>query len=350
MKNTINITQLIQLLVLMILIAWCFFIIKPFILIIVWAIILAVALFPLYLKWCNWMGEKRKKLATIFFTLIVALILFVPTYIIVDTVVENTKFVADQLKNDNLEIPHPDESVKDWPVIGENLFTEWNNLSNNLRKYASDHRNFLLDVGKGLLTGLTGFIGSLVAFVISFLIAIVFMFHSNSGHRTVKKFMNKMLGDNADEMIDLSRDTIRSVVKGILLVALIQTVLAFIGFKAIGLPAAGIFAFIILVTAIMQIPATLTMIPAILIAFSISDTTPAIIFAIYSLLVGMSDNVLKPILLGKGLKTPVVIILIGAIGGMLLHGIIGLFIGSVVLAVMHRMYLFWVNSVELKKG
>jgi predicted PurR-regulated permease PerM len=346
MKGTFNITQFIQLLVLMILIAWCFFIIKPFILIIVWAIILAVALFPLYVKWCNWMGERRKKLATLFFTLIVALVLFVPTYFIVGTVVENTKLVAEQVKNDALEIPQPDDSVKDWPVIGERLFSEWNKLASNVSKYATDHRDFLLDLGKDLLTGITGFIGSLVAFVISFLIAIVFMFHSSSGHRTFKQFMAKMMGDNADEMIDISRNTIRSVVKGIILVALIQTVLAFIGFKAIGLPAAGIFAFIILVTAIIQVPATLTMIPAILIAFSISDTTPAIIFAIYSLLVGMSDNVLKPMLLGKGLKTPIVIILIGTIGGMLLHGIIGLFIGAVVLAVMHRMYLFWVNSAE----
>lgn len=302
MNNRVNITQFLQLLFLLILIAWCFFIIKPFILIIVWAIILAVTLFPLYIKWCKWIGEKRKKFATLLFTLIVALILFVPTYFIVGTVVENTKIVANQLRNNSLEIPQPDASVKEWPVIGERLYTEWNQLSNNVREYAVTHKEFLLDKGKGLLSGITGFIGSLVAFIISFLIAIVFMYHSNSAYKTAKEFFRKMLGDNAEEMIHISRDTIRSVVKGILLVALIQTVLAFIGFKAIGLPAAGIFAFIILVTAIMQIPAMLTMIPAIIIAFSISDTTPAIIFTIYSIFVGMSDNILKPMLLGKGLK------------------------------------------------
>ena len=83
---------------------------------------------------------------------------------------------------------------------------------------------------------------------------------------------------------------------------------------------------------------------AIILAFSTSNTTPAIIFTIYCLLVGLSDNVLKPMLLGKGLQTPMIVILLGTIGGMLMHGIIGLFIGAVVLAVMHRLYLYWLNT------
>ncbi|MBO6608051.1 AI-2E family transporter [Psychroserpens sp.] len=157
-----------------------------------------------------------------------------------------------------------------------------------------------------------------------------------------------MVGDDGDEIVQISRDVIRSVVKGILLVAIIQAGLAFIGFKIIGLPGAGIFTFLLLVLAIMQIPTILVMIPAIILAFSISDTTPAIIFSIYCVLVGVSDNILKPIFLGKGLKTPMIVILIGTIGGMLLHGIIGLFIGAVVLSVMYRIYEYWVNDLKLK--
>lgn len=330
MKNKLSITHFIRLIFLLVLISWCFFIIKPFLLVIIWAIILAVALFPVYSKWCKRIGENRKKLATFLFTVIVALLLFIPAYFIIESVVQNTKVTADQIRNNSLEIPQPQDSVKEWPVIGDRLYTEWDQLSNNLREYAIKHKDFILDKGKGLLNGITGFIGSLIAFIVSFLIAIVFMYHADTGYLTARNFTQKMMGKNADEMIHVSRDTIRSVVKGILLVALIQTVLAFIGFKAIGLPAAGIFAFIILITAIVQIPAMLTMIPAIIIAFSISDSTPAIIFAIYSILVGLSDNFLKPMLLGKGLKTPMIIVLIGTIGGLLLHGIIGLFLGAVV--------------------
>ncbi len=148
----------------------------------------------------------------------------------------------------------------------------------------------------------------------------------------------------------MCRDTIRSVVKGILLVALIQTIFALIGFKAIGLPASGFFAFLVLLAAIMQIPAILVMLPAILIAFSIAEPTAAIIFTIYSIAVALSDNFLKPIFLGKGLQTPMIVILIGTIGGMLLHGIIGLFIGAVVLSVAHKLYMYWVNTKEIESA
>ncbi len=248
---------------------------------------------------------------------------------IANAVVENTKLTVSQIKDQSLQIPQPDLSVKEWPVIGEKLYEEWDKLSKNASEFAVVHKDIILERGRGMLTSISGFIGSLIAFIISFLIAIVFMYNSDSGYNVSKKFVNKLIGDQSEEILHMSRDTIRSVVKGILLVALIQAVLAFIGFKAIGLPAAGIFALVILILAIVQIPTILVMIPAIIIVFSTSETTPAVIFTIYCVLVGLSDNILKPMLLGKGLQTPMIIILIGTIGGMLLHGIIGLFVGAI---------------------
>ena len=208
------------------------------------------------------------------------------------------------------------------------------------------HKDVILERGCAMLTNVGGLIGSLITFIISFLIVIVLMYHSDSGYKSSKELMHKLLAEQSGEIIHMSRDTIRTVVKGILLVALIQAILAFIGFKAIGLPAAGVFTLLILVLAIIQIPTILVMVPAIIIAFSISNTTPAIIFSIYCLLVALSDNILKPILLGKGLQTPIKVIFIGTIGGMLLHGIIGLFVGAVVLAVMHRIYVYWIVTKE----
>jgi hypothetical protein len=110
---------------------------------------------------------------------------------------------------------------------------------------------------------------------------------------------------------------------------------------------AGLFTMLVLVAAIVQLPVTLVVIPAIALVFSTTDnTTHAIIFTVYILIVSLLDNFLKPILLSKGLQTPTIIIFIGAIGGVLLHGIIGLFVGTVVLALAHRFYLHWVNSTE----
>mgnify|MGYP001952566717 CR=1 FL=1 len=138
--------------------------------------------------------------------------------------------------------------------------------------------------------------------------------------------------------------TIRSVVKGILLVAIIQAALSYLGFVIIGLPGASLFALLVLVFAIVQIPALLAMIPAIAIVFSYADTTPAIIFTIYAIVVSLSDNFLKPMLLGKGLATPMLVILIGAIGGAITQGIVGLFVGAVVLSVGYELFMGWLDD------
>ena len=210
MKDKISITYVLRLIVILLMVAWCFFIVRPFLLIILWAIILAVTLYPLYNKWILKFG-KQKKTGVILFTLIVALILFTPLYFMVGSVVENTKLTITQIQDHSLKIPQPNESVKTWPLIGEKLFVEWDGLSKNLREYTVVHKDFILERGRGLLTNITGFIGSLVSFIIAFLIAIVFMYHSDAGYRTSQQLMQKLVGQQSEDILHMSRDTIRSV-------------------------------------------------------------------------------------------------------------------------------------------
>lgn len=344
MNGKNNITEVLKIAALLILLAWVFFIIKPFILVVLWAIILAVTLFPLYNRLVKKMGATKKKLTTILFALVVLSMFMVPAFFITSSAVESTKEISDQLRSDSFQLPQPDERVKEWPVIGEKLYTNWSAASKDIKKYSIAHKEVILEQGAKLLSGFKGFIGAFIMFIISFMIAVVFMYNSDKGYNTSLAFLNKLVGKDSDEIVHMSRDTIRSVVKGIILVAIIQAGLAYVGFKLIDLPAAEVFAFLVLIVAIIQLPVLLIMIPAIILVFSYADTTPAIIFTIYCVLVGLLDNLLKPMLLGKGLKTPMIVILIGTIGGMLLHGIIGLFLGPVVLAVMHRMYLYWVTT------
>ena len=224
------------------------------------------------------------------------------------------------------------------------MYAEWKSFSENTQQYAIDHKEVILDTGGSLLSSLGGFFGSLILFLISFLIAVVFIHNADQGRNSAAAFLKKVAGDQGQDILTISRDTIRSVVKGILLVALIQTILALIGLKLAAIPAAGVFAFLVLVFAIVQIPVFLVLLPPIIISFSTLDTTGAVIFTVYMIAISLSDNILKPIFLGKGLQTPIIIILVGSIGGMLLHGIIGLFVGAVVLAVTHRLYSYWVLS------
>jgi len=350
MAQKINITQVLRLTLIIGLIAWCFLIVKPFIIVIIWAIILAVALYPIYNSWLNKFSDQRKKIGAILFTVVIATIVFVPTYFLTTELFHSTKTIVEQVKTNSVVIQKPTADVKSWPLIGERVYKEWSLFSKNAKSYMLIHEDFLIEKGSSLLTNVTGIFGTLIAFMLSFLISVVFMHKADLGYKTGHLLFQKIFGPDAEEIMLMCRDTIRSVVKGILLVALIQTIFALIGFKAIGLPASGFFAFLVLLAAIMQIPAILVMLPAILIAFSIAEPTVAIIFTIYSIAVALSDNFLKPIFLGKGLQTPMIVILIGTIGGMLLHGIIGLFIGAVVLSVAHKLYMYWVNTKEIESA
>jgi predicted PurR-regulated permease PerM len=205
-----------------------------------------------------------------------------------------------------------------------------------------------LEKGSIAIKSFAGLIGTILVFVFSFIIAIMFMSNAKGAFQSASDFANKLVGDNkGEEMLLIARDTMRNVVKGILFVAIIQAFLCFIGFKLMGIPGAAIFAFIAMVAAIVQIPVTLVVLPTIFIAFSISDSNlVATIFSVYIIIISLLDNVLKPILLSKGLKTPMVLIILGALGGMLLLGIIGIFIGTVLLAILHQLYMAWISSKE----
>ena len=346
MKSTLNATSLIRLAFLAMLILWALSILKPFMGVLAWAVILAVAIYPFYQKLVAKAGEKRKKLVTTIFTIVTVALLAVPTYSIFSSILESSALAIHQIKEGTLEITPPTEKVKDWPM-GEKIYADWKKASEDVAEYATVHKDFLLEKGKGVFGSLLGLMGTLVAFILSMIIAVVFMYSGDGGYSTSVRFANKLVGKEGEDIVVMSRNTIRSVVKGILLVAIIQALLSFVGFKLIGLPAAGLFTMLVMVAAIVQLPVTIAVIPAIALAFSISDnTTHTIIFTVYIVVVSLLDNFLKPILLSKGLQTPTIVIFLGAIGGVMLHGIIGLFVGTVVLALVHQFYVRWVNSSE----
>lgn len=344
MNTKDSITPVLRIVSLLLILVWCFLIIRPFLIVAIWAILLAVALYPVY-KWLvSKLGEHRKKFATFTFTVIAMLLFAIPTYFILESIFESISTIVDQVENEGFQIPMPDEKIKSWPVIGEKLYDEWYALSNNITQFAVDNKDALLEYGKNFISSVKGFLGAIITFIISFFVALVLMFNAENGYRFCLRLFRKLMGDDGEEVALISRDSIRSVVKGILLVAIIQAALAFVGFKAIGIPGAGIFTLLVLIAAIVQLPAIFVMIPPVLLAFSMAEPTYAIIFTVYCILVGLIDNVLKPMLLGKGLKTPMIVILIGTIGGMLLHGIIGLFVGPVILAVAYQLYQYWMRA------
>ena len=154
---------------------------------------------------------------------------------------------------------------------------------------------------------------------------------------------NRIFGEKGPEFEQLAESTIRSVTTGILGVALIQTLLAGLGFLVGGLPGAGLWVIAFLIAAVLQIGA-LILIPAVVYMFAIASTTKAVIFMVWCLFVATIDNVLKPILLGRGVAVPIAVVFLGAIGGFVAMGIIGLFVGAILLSVGYKLFLAWLQE------
>ena len=183
-------------------------------------------------------------------------------------------------------------------------------------------------------------------FFLAIIIAGLLMTKADEAVSAVTAFATRLAGDEGATMVKTAGATIRSVVQGVLGVAVIQSLLAGIGMLVAGVPGAGLWAGLILILAVIQLPPILVMGPVIFYVFTSASTVTAVLFLIFGVFVSVSDAFLKPLLLGRGVEVPMPVILIGALGGMMLSGIVGLFIGAVVLALGYQLTLAWVQRED----
>ena len=323
---------------------WCFNIVRPFIQPVLWAVIIAVAIYPVFLKLQSMLGGREKMTATLM-TLVALAILIVPAVMLSESLIESSKTLTEEIQAGTLTIPPPSEKVKDWPLIGKKLDKAWSLASTNLGEALNNFRPQLEAGGKKLLSVAAGVGIGVLQFVISIIIAGALLVYARSGSKSIETIAGRILGEKGGRnFVEITGATIRSVAQGVLGVALIQAILAGIGLMVMGVPYAGLWALLVLLLAIVQLPPWLILGPIIVYVFSVATTVPAVIFMIWSLAVSVSDMFLKPLLLGRGLDTPMLVILLGAIGGMIYSGIIGLFIGAVVLAVAYELFMKWLTG------
>lgn len=336
----------IQIAAVVVLVLWCFEIIAPFISIVLWGMIIAVAIYPMHIKLSGKLGGREKWSSTLF-VLLGLTILLVPTYILTESSVTALRTVGTDLRDGSVTISPPDPSVAEWPLIGEKVHEVWSGAAANLEGTLNKYEDQL----KALSGRVVSFAGSMaigvLQFVASIIIAGVFLVGAEGGYRLSQTFVSSLVGDRGKGLTDLAVATIRSVAKGVLGVAIIQALLSAIGLVLMGIPAAGIWTFAVLLFAIMQLPPIIILGPIAVWVFSTADAVPATIFAVYAVIVSASDGFLKPMLLGRGVEIPMLVILLGAIGGMILMGIVGLFVGAIVLALGYQILMAWMETDEL---
>ncbi|KIO38168.1 AI-2E family transporter [Shewanella sp. cp20] len=328
-----------------ILVIWTYDIVRPFIVPALWGAIIAVALMPLTHR-LERLLKGRRGLAATLIALVGIALLVTPFVVVSGSIFEGVSNTLKVLQSGEINLPEPTQRVAEIPIIGERLFEAWHSIASNLEKAIL---HFLPEIKAGF-AALAGVIGSslatLVMFIISLLIAAGFMANSEQCAAAMSKLAVRAVGPNAHAWASLTAATIRSVLLGVVGVAFIQAMLIGSALFVFGLPAAGLLTLVALFLGIAQLPALIIVLPLIGYAYSSMEGTSATIFSVWVFLGGISDNILKPILMGRGVDVPMPVILIGAIGGMLFTGIIGLFLGAVVLAIWYELFIAWLNGGE----
>jgi predicted PurR-regulated permease PerM len=331
--------------VIALMIAMCFNILRPFIFPVIWGTILAIALFPV----CRWLGGilgGRIKTASAVITAIMLLGIILPSLHLASSLVDGTKYINERLQGRTMVLPPPPDSIETWPLIGKALKAEWEEASENLGATLARFEPQLKTVSLKLLKLATGTAWGLVQFALSIIIAGIFMAHATGGGKMAKELFVRLAGERGADFADISKTTVRNVVKGILGVAIIQSLLAGVGFIIAGVPGAGLWAFLCLILAIIQIGIFPVIIPVIIYMFYTADTLTAGILTGWLVLVSLLDNLLKPVLLGRGAPVPMLVIFLGAIGGFLSMGFVGLFVGAVVLSIGFKLLRAWLDNIS----
>ncbi|KPK56910.1 MAG: hypothetical protein AMS21_12220, partial [Gemmatimonas sp. SG8_38_2] len=237
--------------------------------------------------------------------------------------------------------------VAGWPLVGEPLNDAWSLASTNLEAALERYEPQVKALAARLLSAMGGLGIGVLQFIISIIIAGVFLATSEAASKSAVRVANRFAGEQGEEFVVLADKTIRSVALGVLGVAVIQSLLSLIGMAVVNVPGAPVWALIVLLLAVVQLPPALVMLPVAIYVFTTTSTVPAVIFLIYALIVSGSDAFLKPLLLGRGVSVPTLVILIGAIGGVMRSGIIGLFVGAVVLALAYQLFVAWLGEAPM---
>jgi predicted PurR-regulated permease PerM len=324
---------------------WSFEIARPFLVPIIWGLIIAVATYPAY-RWLEAYLGRRRVLAAVLFTILMIVVVVVPSVVLGESMASGARSAAAAFQAGTLEIPPPPERVKSWPFVGEPLYSFWQLASENIVQAARELSPWIKTAGTWLLGAAAGAGIAALQFLLAIIIAGALLAHAEGGGRAARAIARRLSPEHGLGYAEVAEQTVRSVALGILGVALLQGLLAGVGFLVAGVPGAGLLTLVCIVLGVIQVGVVIVLIPVVIYLFSTAETFTAVAFLVYAILVAPVDNILKPLLLGRGVKVPMVVVFVGAIGGFINSGIIGLFIGAVIFTLVYGLFLAWVGPGE----
>jgi predicted PurR-regulated permease PerM len=324
----------------------CYAVFAPFLTLMVWALILAVTIYPLQ-QWLARRMKGRQGLAAASLVVSGGLLIVAPTALLLNSFGSSVHDFVTAVQHNTLDIPAPRESVKKWPIVGERIHGMWSKAHTDLPGLVESMQPKIGELARRALSIVASIGFGLLQFLASFIIAGIVMAYGDAGARGSRAIFERVIGNGrGDAFARLCTATIRAVAQGVIGIAFVQAILVGLALLVANVPWAGVLAAITLVLSIAQVPALIVILPAIGYIWSSGNYSngAAIAHTIILLLSGMADNVLKPLMLGRGVDAPMPVVLLGALGGMAAAGILGMFVGATLLALGYQIFMSWVAN------
>lgn len=327
-------------------IAAAFWILRPFLLAVVWATMIVVATWPMMLRVQSVL--RRRSLAVVVMTLSMLLVFVAPLVLAIDAVIENADTMMQWARALAAKgFPAPPDWLPGLPLVGAQWSEKWaalaatgpDQLVARLSPYATQAAQWLF--------GAFGSAGALaVQLLLTIIVCVVMFANGETARHGLLRFGRRLGGDRGEGAVVLAGQAIRAVALGVVVTALVQTVLAGIGLALAGIPFAGLLTGIVLLLCIAQLGPILVLAPAVAWLYYDGAAGRGTALLVWTVLVGSLDNILRPILIRRGADLPLLLILSGVIGGLLAFGIVGLFVGPVVLAVGYTLLKQWLSEAN----
>ncbi len=324
----------------------CFIVFAPFLTLMAWSVILAITLYPLHRALARRLGGRDGLAATVL-VLAGSVIIIAPTALLLNSFGSSVQGFITAVRENTLEVPPPREGIQDWPLVGPKLHDVWSKAHTDLPGLVQSMQPKIGELARKALAMVASIGLGILQFLASFIVAGILMAYGEAGTRGSRAIFERVIGGNRGESFRaLSTATIRAVAQGVIGIAFVQAMLVGLALLVAGVPWAGVLAAITLVLSIAQVPALIVILPAIVWIWSSAGYSAgaAITYTIMLLLAGAADNVLKPLMLGRGVDAPMPVVLLGALGGMATRGILGMFVGATLLALGYQIFMGWVAA------
>ena len=329
------------------LIAVSLVVVQPFLAATVWAATLVVATWPLLIQLQSMLGGRRGP-AVALMTLVLLFLVLLPLSLAISALMRHASLLVDlPAAASTVRLPGPPDWLSDVPLVGRPVADQWKGLAErSTEELVKLGRPYLRSIAEWFLSAAGGFAGTVLHLLLTIAIAAILYAKGEMAAAWCRRFGRRLADQRGEDVVVLAGAAIRGVALGVVVTALAQTLVTGIALFAAGLPQAGLLTALSLLLCIAQVGPILVVLPALIWLFATGQTVPGIILLIIGVPAVLMDNILRPILIKRGADLPLLLILLGVIGGLIAFGILGLFLGPVILAVTYTLLQHWVAEAK----